>query len=101
MGNTLLQQFHGSSCPQSPSLPSLLGNGGPAKVPETVGDFEEYGSFGNIADPSSLFTGLEHDAESGAVFTPIRTFVTSPGQWMEEEPIRCEAGDLNARRYVE
>ena len=66
-----------------------------------------YDSFGNVtgqSNPEAYFrfgyTGREFDQETGQYYYRARYFDARVGQFISEDPVRFNAGDVNLYRYV-
>ncbi len=70
-------------------------------------DSINYDAFGNITtqtnsiyQPNYLFGGLFFDTATGLYLAHWRSYDSSTGQWLQQDPMGFSAGDANLRRYV-
>jgi hypothetical protein len=70
------------------------------KGPRAVVDAVEYSAFGSVTAGPRLFAGLTERDDSDLCCQPARRLDASPGEWLQEEPVGCAAGDGPLRPYV-
>jgi RHS repeat-associated protein len=85
------------------SVRDILGAAG-----TTVTDHIDYSAFGEITLETNsaatgqafLYTGLAEDRNTAIVQAQNRSLLTTTGQWMQEDPLKFNAGDGDLYRYV-
>jgi hypothetical protein len=86
---------------EGPDLPPLTRRYAPdAKDPKAERVWVEYAAPTGLSRGASLFTGLTESGDLGLVHAQTRCLEAALGEWLQEEPAGCAAGDAGLRRYV-